>query len=57
MQIFKKGISWLNALNARKKLALQRRLGRWLEEKTRMAREQSLLLDCLNAAENLSDLS
>jgi hypothetical protein len=50
-------MSWQNALSVRKKLANPRRLGRWLEEKTRMAREQSLLLDCLNAVENLSNLS
>jgi len=55
--IFQKGLLWLNALNVRKKLALQRRPGRWLEGKTRVAKGWSLQLDSFNAVENLSDPS
>jgi hypothetical protein len=55
--VAERGMSWLNVLSVRKKLALLRRLGRWLEGKTRAAREWSLRSDSLNAAENLSDLS
>jgi hypothetical protein len=47
-------ILWLNVLNVKEKLVLLRRLGRWLEGKIRVAREQNLQLDSLNAAENLS---
>jgi len=50
-------VSWLNVLSVKEKLVLLRRLGRWLEERTRVAREQSLQLDSLNAVENLSGLS
>jgi hypothetical protein len=55
--VAKRGMSWQNVLSVRKKSALQRRLGRWLEEKTRAAKEWSSRSDSLNAAENLSDLS
>jgi hypothetical protein len=50
------GKLWLSALNARKKSASLRRLGRWLEEKTRAARELNSRSDSLNAVENLSSL-
>jgi hypothetical protein len=52
----KKGILWLNALNVKEKSALLRRLGKWLEEKIRVARERNLQLDSLNVAENLLGL-
>jgi hypothetical protein len=55
--MFEKGILWLNALNVKEKLVLLRRLGRWLEERTRVEREQNLLLDCMSAVERSSDLS
>lgn len=46
---------WLNVLSARKKSVNPRRHGRWLEEKTKMAREPNLQLGFMNAAENPSD--
>ena len=57
MYSFSKGIIWLSVLSVRKKLALLRRLGRWLAGRTRAAREWSLRLGCLNAAENPSGQS
>jgi len=48
---------WLNVLNATWKLALLKRLGRWLEDQTNMEREQSSLLDSLNVVENPSERS
>jgi hypothetical protein len=57
MYSFSKGIIWLSVLSVRKKLALLRRLGRWLAGRTRAAREWSLRSGCLNAAENPSDQS
>jgi len=55
--IFQKGILWLNVPNVKGKSVLLRRLGRWLEEKIRVAREQNLQSDSLNVVENLSDPS
>jgi len=52
--MLRKGIIWLNVQNVEKKSALLRRPGRWLEEKTRVAREQRLQLDSLNIVEKLS---
>jgi hypothetical protein len=50
-------ILWLNVLNVKEKLALLRRLGKWLEERTRVARELNLRLDFSSAVENPSGLS
>jgi len=47
---------WLSVPNVEWKSALPRSLGRWLEDQTRMEREQSLQLDCLSIVENLSGL-
>jgi hypothetical protein len=47
---------WLSALSVRRKLASLRKLGRWLEEKTRAARELNSQLDSSSAVENRSDL-
>jgi hypothetical protein len=47
---------WLNVPNARKKSVLLRRLGRWLAEKTRVAREQNLQSDSISVVEKTSDL-
>ena len=55
--MLRKGIIWLNVLNVKEKSVLLRRLGRWLEGKIRVAREQNLQLDSLNVVENLSGLS
>lgn len=46
---------WLNVLNVRKKSVSLRRFGRWLEEKTKVAKELNSQLDSLNAVENRSD--
>ena len=48
-------VQWLNVLNVRRKSALPRKLGKWLEEKTRAVREQSSRLGSFNAVENHSD--
>jgi len=55
--MFQKGSLWLNVLSVKEKSVLLRRLGRWLEEKTRLAKERNLQLDSLNIAEKLSGLS
>lgn len=55
--MLQKGSLWLNVLNVKEKSALLRRLGRWLEGKIRVAREQNLQLDSFNVVENLSGLS
>jgi hypothetical protein len=55
--MFQKGSLWLNVLNVKEKSVLLRRLGRWLEGKIRVAREQNLQLDSFNVVENLSGLS
>jgi hypothetical protein len=39
--ILKKGMLWLNVLNVRKKSVHLRKHGKWLEEKTRVVREQN----------------
>jgi hypothetical protein len=54
---FWRGISWLNVLNVERKLVLLRRLGRWLAERTRVAKEMSLRLDSLSTVEKLTDQS
>jgi hypothetical protein len=41
---------WLNVLSVRRKLANLRRLGRWLEGKTRAGKEPNSQLGFLNAA-------
>ena len=51
------GILWLNVLNVEVKSALLRRLGRWLADQIRVARETSSQLDSLNTVEKLSDPS
>jgi hypothetical protein len=53
--MIEKGIPWQNVLNVERKLVTLRKLGRWLGEKTRVAREQSLQLDSLNIVGSLSD--
>jgi hypothetical protein len=53
--MFEKGISWLNVQNVRKKSVNQKRLGRWLVEKIRMAKERNSQSDCLSAVGKLSD--
>jgi len=55
--MLQKGSLWLNVLNVKEKSALLRKLGRWLEGKIRVAREQNLQLDSFNVVENLSGLS
>jgi len=54
--MIEKGTLWLNVLNVERKLALLRRLGKWLEEKTRLAREQNLQLGSLSIVESPLDL-
>jgi hypothetical protein len=39
--MLEKGMLWLNALYVRKKSVHLRKHGKWLEEKTRAAREQN----------------
>jgi hypothetical protein len=53
--MFEKWKLWLSVLSARKKSVLLRRPGRWLAEKTRMAREQNSQLDSISVAEKPSD--
>jgi len=55
--MFKREILWLNVLSVERNSVLLRRLGRWLVEKIRVAREWSLQLDSFNVVEKPSGLS
>jgi hypothetical protein len=55
--MIEKGTLWLSVLNAREKSVLLRRHGRWLVNQTRVAKEQSLPLDCMSVAVKNSDQS
>jgi hypothetical protein len=46
---------WLNVPSVRKKSVLLRRLGRWLAEKTRVARGPNSRSDSFTVAEKASD--
>jgi hypothetical protein len=48
-------MAWLNALSVRKKSVLLRRHGRWLAEKTRVARGMNSQSDSLSVVEKASD--
>ena len=52
--IIQKGFPWLNVPYVERKLALLRRLGRWLADLTKAARRRSSRSDSLNTAESLS---
>jgi hypothetical protein len=52
--MFRKGFSWPNVLNVRRKSRILKRLGKWLVEKTRKVREQNSPSDSMSAVENLS---
>jgi len=55
MLLCRMGMLWLNVLSVRKKSVLLRRPGRWLAEKTRVAKGLNSQSDSFTVVEKASD--